>query len=317
MASDKSGSEEVSVALPADVRDWLGDRTSNGETPDDVARRLLAAHYELANGEGPDPDELAPRDDAVDERVDQLDAEFRDLLDDVRKRVIQLKRETDQKADRDHDHPEVADRVDDLEQRTAEAADRLAELDDAVAAAEDKLATGFDNYEDILEYLTDETGALRERTDTLARAVIELRSEFERIAADRVRRERVRELKHAAAQYGVRTAECDACEASVDVAMLTAPECPHCATRFTDVRPGSRFLKPNVLETGDPPALAGSDDQSDDLNVDLDSIVEEDRDVPDGIEWATTDGGERASDGDELSSSDARQETERTDGGEP
>lgn len=321
MASDESGTGEVSVDLSDDVRDWLRDRAaSNGEDPDDVARRLLAAHRELATDDGPDAEALASGSDAdddiderfaaVDERLSELDEEFQGLIEDVRKRVVQVKRETDRKAHDDHDHPEVTDRVDDLEERVTGAAERLEELDDAVAEVEEQLDAGFENYEDILEYLTDETGALRERTDTLARAVIELRAEFERIAADRARREGVRELKRAAGQYGVRTADCEACEASVDVAMLTAPECPHCAGRFTDVRPGSRFLKPNVLETGDPPALTGDADA--DLDADLESIVDEDRDVPDGIEWAKADGGERSG-----SDRDSRRGAERTDGGEP
>lgn len=292
MASDESSTREVSVDLPADVCEWLDERaTSDGEDADEVARRLLAAHHELATGDGPENPvsvgEGGSRDD-LDERLADLDEEFRRLIGDVRKRVVQVKRETDRKALEDHDHPDLTDRIDAVEQRAAAAAERVAALDDAVEGVEAQLDAGFENYEDILEYLTDETGSLRERTDTLARAVIELRGEVQRLAADRARREGVEELKRAAAQYGVRTAECGACEASIDVAMLTAPECPRCATQFTDVRPGTRFLKPSVLETGEPPALTGGTD----LDADLEAIVKEDRDVPDGVEWAQTDGGE-------------------------
>jgi len=299
MASDESATREVSIDLSEDVREWLDERaTSDGEGADEVARRLLAAHHELATGDGPTeptPSGGGVSEDDLDERLADLDEEFTGLIEDVRKRVIQVKRETDRKAPEDHDHPELAARVDDVEQRAADAAERVAALDDAVEDVETQVETGFENYEDILQYLTDETDSLRERTDTLARAVIELRGELRRIAADRARREGVEELKHAASQYGVRTAECDACEASIDVALLTAPECPHCATQFTDVRPGSRFLKPNVLETGDAPALTGGD--APDLDADLEAIVEEDRDVPDGIEWAQADGGKRTGGG--------------------
>jgi len=314
MASDESAPREVSVDLPADVREWLDDcATSDGDDADDVARRLLAAHHELATGDGLDAEGSSPADgvaeDDLDERLAALDAEFRDLVEDVRKRVVQVKRETDRKAPEDHDHPELADRVEDAERRAVDAAERVAELDDAVDRVEAQLDAGFENYEDILEYLTDETGSLRDRTDTLARAVIELRGEFQQLAAERARREGVEELKRAAAQYGVRTADCGACEASLDVAMLTAPECPHCASTLTDVRPGSRFLKPNVLVTGDPPALTGGDGA--DLDADLEAIVEEDRDIPDGVEWAKTDGGERSG-----SDRDPRRDAERTDGGE-
>jgi len=315
MASDKSATREVSVDLSEDVREWLDERAaSDGEDADEVARRLLAAHHELATGDGSEAASAGGiAGDELDERLASLDEEFTGLIEDVRKRVVQVKRETDRKAPEDHEHLDLVDRVEDVEERAADAAERLAELNEAVDSVETQLDAGFENYEDILEYLTDETGALRERTDTLARAVIELRGEVQRIAAERARREGVAELKHAASQYGVRTAECDACEASLDVAMLTAPECPHCATKFTDVRPGSRFLKPNVLETGDPAALTGGDaadldaggrdasseppDAGAPEDADLEAIIEEDRDVPEGIEWAQADGRKRTEGG--------------------
>jgi len=297
MASDESSTREVSVDLSEDVREWLDERAaSDGEDADEVARRLLAAHRELATGDGSEAtSSVGVSGDELDERLAALDEEFTGLIEDVRKRVVQVKRETDRKAPEDHEHPALVDRVEDVEERAADAAERVAELDDAVDSVEAQLDAGFENYEDILEYLTDETGALRERTDTLARAVIELRGEVQRIAAERARREGVAELKRAAAQYGVRTAECGACETSLDVAMLTAPECPHCATQFTDVRPGSRFLKPNVLETGDAPALTGGTEAE--LDADLEAIVEENRDVPEEIEWAQADGGKRTGGG--------------------
>jgi cell division protein FtsB len=296
MSSDESARADVSVDLSEDVRDWLGDRSADdGESPADVARRLLVAHYDLANSDATPADTLASHEDGVSEAdledaLADLDAEFRDLLDDVRKRVVQVKRETDQKAPDDHDHPHVEGRLDDLAADITDVAAQIETLDDAVDDVDDRLDAGFENYEDILEYLTDETGALRDRIDTLARAVIELRSEFQALAAERARRESVRELKRAASQYGVRTADCAACETTVDIAMLTTPECPHCASQFTDVSPGTRFLKPDVLETGDPPALTGGGET--DLDAELEEIVDDDRDVPNELELSSTDDGD-------------------------
>jgi len=72
--------------------------------------------------------------------------------------------------------------------------------------------------------------------------------------------------------------------------MLTTPECPHCASQFTDVSPGTRFLKPNVIETGDPPALTGGGET--DLDAELEEIVDDDRDVPNELELSSTDDGD-------------------------
>ncbi|QSG01515.1 hypothetical protein [Natranaeroarchaeum sulfidigenes] len=286
MASDDSRGGKTMIELPSDVYDWL-DEAHHGDV-DAVARRLLDAHRQLAAGGEPiapsgDSDDSRPVTEAeLDERLADLDATIDELIEDVRKRVIQLKRETDAKAPRDHDHEELRERLDGVEGRVADAEGQAESAAKRAADAESSLAAGFENYEEILTYLTEETDLLADRVDLLARAVIDLRSEVETVAAERARREAVDELKRAANQQGVRTAECDACSASVDIALLAKPRCPQCTERFVDVSAGGRFFRPNVLETGDPPALT-STDEPDDLGAELDAAFEEETD--DAPDW--------------------------------
>ena len=50
---------------------------------------------------------------------------------------------------------------------------------------------------------------------------------------------------------------CDDCGSNVDLALLTAPACPHCASTVTDVEKRASILGSHRLLTGELPALEG------------------------------------------------------------
>lgn len=235
----------ISFAVPGEVDDWLareGERRE--ESRDDVCQRLVTAAHAVAADDGLEPADL----EGVTALQGQLDAqreEFIDLLEDVRGRVIQVKRETDGKAPADHEHGEYA-RDDD--RRTLRA-----DLD----ALESTVDDGFENFEDILERLFEETAALEDRSALLANAVLDLREQRDALAERERRRAAADHLKRAANRLGVRAAVCDGCDGRVEIALLTEPECPHCASAFADVSENTSFFGSHALVTGDPPALEG------------------------------------------------------------
>jgi|AntDeeMetageno50_2_1112565.scaffolds.fasta_scaffold04493_2 predicted Zn-ribbon and HTH transcriptional regulator len=245
MSSQDHDEGDFSFPLPADVDDWLTTEAARrDESRDEVCRRLLTAAHTAATDDDlavTDPDELS----AVRRRLETQREEFTDLLEDVRSRVIQVKRETDGKAPIDHDHP------------TAATADDLAAVRDDLAALEETVDRGFDNYETILEGLLEDTDELEDRSTLLARAVIELREQRDAIADERRQRAATERLQRVANQLGVRTATCADCGSSVDLALLTAPACPHCKSRFSDVVKRSSIFGSHRLETDEPPALEG------------------------------------------------------------
>jgi chromosome segregation ATPase len=279
---------DVSIRLPPDLGEWLTEQAAEmNRNREDVVRELVAAYQSMASGD--DVEDVLTADD-VDEFVDEdaLEAyvqqatfedaldehrgEFEALLDDVRKRVVQVKREADAKAPADHEHDALEERVDAL------AAD-VTSTSEAVAAVEDDMQAGFENFEDVLEYLTETTDELEEKTGALARVLVDIQSEVKRLRADESRRAEAEALQLAANREGVRTAKCGECESSVDVSLLSAPECPHCASTFSDVEKRSGLFSSSRLVTGDPPALPGG--QDDDLNEELaEELVEEAEDVP-------------------------------------
>jgi archaellum component FlaC len=295
MASEKSDEGRTSVSLPADLGDWLDEEARSRDLDrEGLLEGLVAAFREVAREggtpielrDGAEPPEEVP--DVVEERFDEQHAEFMDLIEDVRKRVIQVKRETDAKAPADHDHETLradlegtADRCDDLEAE-------LVTLRGTVEALRDDLDAGFENYEEILEYLDDEVDRLDDRLETVARVLVDVRSEVQRQARRATRRAEVEELKRAANQHGIRSAVCEDCGESVEIALLTRPECPHCASTFSTVTPKQRFFGSHVLETGSRPALEGQvapdPDDVDAEATDLERVAEDGRDDGTGLE---------------------------------
>lgn len=245
MSSQDHDEGGVSFGLPPAVDDWLAaEATRRDESRDDACRRLVTAAHAVATD---DDLEVADRDDleAVRGKLEAQREEFTGLLEDVRARVVQVKRETDGKAAADHDHSRYA------------SADDLAAVRDGLAALEDAVDRGFGNYETVLEDLLDETGELADRSTLLAKAVVDLRDRRDALADRQRRRAAADELRLAANRLGIRTATCADCDSSVDLALLSAPECPHCASRFTDVAEKSSLFGSHRLLTGEPPAIEG------------------------------------------------------------
>ena len=256
---------DVSVRLPPDLEEWLDQQaTDTDRSREDVLRELVAAYRSITEDETgetvvteADMDAYASQedvnalestavlDDALDEHRDEIDEQ----LDDIRKRVVQVKREADSKAASDHDHPALGERLDAVE-------NDVTALSESVADVEDDLEG---------------------KTGTLARVLVDVRAELKRLSAREARRAETEALQLAANREGVEAAKCDTCDAEVTIALLTAPECPQCASTFNDVEKRSGLFSSNQLVTGEPPALpeGRADDLDDDLAEELVEHVED------------------------------------------
>jgi chromosome segregation ATPase len=247
---------EQSEAFPPELRDWVERKAAERDTDPETILARAAAVYRTLDAETDDaPLDGAERETLAD-RVAAVEDDLDEKVDDVRERVVQIKRETDAKAPRDHRHP-------DLEERVAAAARAADGADAKVADLADRLDRGFENYEEILEYLTDVTDDLDEKADTLAGAVVDLRAELQRIAAAEHDRQAVDDLRTAANRHGERTASCADCDSTVDLGLLARARCPHCEATFVDFEPSTGFFSSATLRTGDRLALTDGQDQSD------------------------------------------------------
>ncbi len=255
-------------AIPEDYRQWLKREADRREmAPAELLEAIVLAHQSMQTaGENDEPITLVDQ-----AELDAVESKYMDLLEDVRDRVIQVKRETDKKAGVDHDHPDLeqklattAESLNSLEQSLDTLEATVNELDDTlderVTTLESDLQTGFENYEEILGYLLDTTDSLQDRLDTLARATLQTRERLRDLTGSQKEREAIEELKAAANTRGISTAICDSCGDRVRIGLLTSPHCPHCGATFTGLEStdGLRglFGSPQ-LTTGDRPALTG------------------------------------------------------------
>ncbi|WP_266078195.1 magnesium transporter CorA family protein [Haladaptatus caseinilyticus] len=254
MASDDGG-RTVTPELPDSVSQWLNEKaTELGRSRQQLLSDLLVAHRTLdEDGEG-DGELDAPRD------------EFMSKLIDVRERVVQVKRETDEKAPADHDHPVLQAQLDEIQQ----AVETLDALGERVAENRERMDGGFENYESVLDYVIETTDELETRLDVLARALVSVRDQTRTLATRNMAQVAVAELARTANRHGVERANCGDCGTSVTVSLLPEPSCPHCDATFEDIEPKQGFFGSNRLVVGRPPALEG-----DTFDTTVDELLDE------------------------------------------
>ena len=250
----------------------LGTDDGNGATASEA--ELAALRKEFAERLAAAHDDIEAE---FETELDDLRSEFDEKLDDVRDRVIQVKRETDEKAFEDHDHPDLREETDRLAAAQDDLAGELESLSGSVADLEAQVETGFENYEDVLEYLTDATDDLQTKLTTLAEATVGLRDQTRTLAARHATRAAANELAHLANRRGVESAVCGHCDERVHIGLLAAPKCPHCASKFSDVERKQSFFGSHTLVVGEPPALEGER-----ADWDVESVLDDDSIDPDG-----------------------------------
>lgn len=230
----------------------------------EFAERLTVAHDDLET--------------EFETELEAVRDDFDEKIDDVRDRVIQVKREADEKASEDHGHPDLREESKQAAARVDDLATELDSLTEIITDIEEQVETGFDNYEDVLEYLTDTTDDLQTKLETLAEVTIGLREQTKTLAARHATRAAADELAHLANRRGVESAVCGHCDETVHIGLLAAPECPHCASKFNDVERKQGFFGSHTLVVGEPPALEGKR-----ADWDIESVMDTDSIDPDGV----------------------------------
>lgn len=287
------------------------DAGADGETPppEEVARRALvalAAADETEAATGADIDELravvnglGETTDRIGETVESLTAEVETLeaevdedVEDLRERLVQLYRDTEQKAEADHTHPDLAEQLDEVDANARAVADRVDGLEDRVESIDDTVASVDDRVERIEDRLDALAAADDDAADKLSRvasAVVRIQRRLREIDGERADHGRLDEILDAANRHGVTKADCDGCGHTVRLSLLSSAECPRCESRFDALDPADRFYRRSRLIVDDRPALSGETaDAAGDSDAETDEVVdtrETDHDAPgEGIE---------------------------------
>ena len=252
--------------LPEEFDEWVERRAAELETDRaDVLARAVTALRAIddeadaslvAAADGDAGDDLR----RVEARVDDLEGEFDEKLADVRERVVQVKREVDEKAPADHDHRDIESALSETRVAAAEVTDRTAALEERVDQLDDRVTSGFENYEEVLSYLTDTTDETGAKLDAVARTLLDLRSRVAALESAAARDAAVADIRADANRRGVTVARCESCDGTVGLGLLDDPTCPHCDVTFDGLGPDRGLFKKPRLTTGTPPALAAAPD---------------------------------------------------------
>ncbi|NEU55816.1 hypothetical protein [Halorussus sp. MSC15.2] len=263
-------------------------RLRDGDAEGDDGEAFAALRREFGERLSATKEEFETQLAEVESDLADAESDFDQKIQDVRERVVQVKRETDGKAPADHDHADLRERTEAVADRADRLADELDALSETVRDLDEQVETGFENYEDVLEYLTDATDDIETKLATLAEVTVELRDQTKTLTARHAARAAADELAHLANRRGVESAKCGHCKETVHVGLLAEPKCPHCASTFNDVEPKQGLFGSAKLVVGDPPALEGER-----ADWDLGSVTDADGpEVGDGLDDILGEGGD-------------------------
>lgn len=305
-----SESTDVTVSLPPDLEAWLDQQAADlGVDREAVLVQLLASYRaadELDDGAVADPDLVEPAvrsvvtdrvpdiaeavekqlDDggteALEARLGSVEDDFQEKIEDVRQRVIQVKREADAKASAEHTHEEIDtldDRIGALEARVGrfdEELDRLGEIETELDGVESQLAelrgrTDDTATESDLDGLADQLDDAQEKLQTVAWVIRDLREKYGSSEGTTVEA-----IKRSAAEHDLTRARCENCGDGVEVGLLTEPSCPHCDTALSGLEPSSRIFGLGSAKLTVAPGIEAGGEKSDD------EIAEISTDTPGG-----------------------------------
>ena len=279
MSSESTDDGGVYVELSADLDEWLTEQAEALGVPRDAVMEQLLAAYMTAADSGDEMDDLLqPSADELDavvaatvdqklndsveaatesavssqlpdivdtverrlaDRFDALEADFQTKIEDVRERVVQVKREADAKAPADHGHEEF-DRIGALSQEIEEIEAELAALRGDVTDSLEAQDERVDDTAGRIDGIDDRLGDVEDKLTRVAWVVSDLREDQ---GGRDQNQKAVDRLKRAAAQENISTARCSNCDEQVEIGLLTEPQCPHCNTTVSDVRPEGGIIR--------------------------------------------------------------------------
>lgn len=231
---------------------------------EELLKRVIVALAEAEEIDVPDAEEVA----AIESRLDELDAGVNEKVEDLRDRFVDLYQGLEGKAPTDHTHEETVDRLGSIAADLDGISDRLDELEadvEARSTVDEAVAETIDGIDERLAQVESSVESLDEFDNKLSRvasAVVRIRRRLEAAERGRADREQLDALTAAANRHGVRKANCTDCGETVQMGLLTSPECPHCGRQFADLDPNPGFLGTSRLVIGDRPALDGEVDNA-------------------------------------------------------
>ncbi len=246
---DESGAEDT-----GEIEQELGEhqisQLSSGEelTDAELIDQLspdTTRHDDASSPNSPESGaELVEVEEILERQYEELHEEFQHKIEDLRKRVIQVKREIDTKAPQDHHHAELEE----LETTVDSHESQLDRLDDRLEQQTDALNAAIDTK-------TEQLDEVSSRLELLGQAVIDLQETVGSLRQTRNHHNRLRTLLDTANTQNIEEAECSACEEKVLLGLLRDPTCPNCDALFRELDQNTGIFSTHQLLIDDRPVL--------------------------------------------------------------
>ncbi|WP_049985331.1 hypothetical protein [Halobellus rufus] len=235
-----------------------GSNVDDADAESNVGRAPTSEKRTRSDADRPERTDLSEQLQALRERVEDLEgdieaeAERGQSLDSVTEaiatRLTEVETELDAIADDVEATQESAadrydsltDRIDEIEAEFDNRQTELAAEQADLASEQDRMWSRIDeefgNLETILRYLVS-------RTDGLEASVEGVEARYgEALANFRWERDALQSVKRDAAELGVHEGDCESCEATIDIDLLSRPYCPNCENSLSGVEERRKWL---------------------------------------------------------------------------
>ncbi|WP_231608258.1 AAA family ATPase [Haloferax gibbonsii] len=245
--------------IPSSFEAWLDQRMSEtGKSRDQLCQELLASHWQLneitellgrdshASDERPSEAKSATRSPSRDDTEPNKpvsDDELAEVLELIEGLQSEVDTEAQRRARLEQSVQTLTTRLDEVEDALDEVEDLPAELDaiestfrERHQALDTRFDDEFDNLQTILEYLV-------ETDDRVETKLKEIETQYgAEIREIRAEREQLRRVKQAAKEADTHEGDCEHCGETIDLALLTSPECPNCQRPLHGVEKETKWL---------------------------------------------------------------------------
>lgn len=268
MASEHGDPE----ALPSDIEEWITDRMEEtGDNRETVLAHAVASYRLLTEDEDNSLEELLSElesrigtleSEMEAERVDRLEAELNEHVEDLRSRIVDVIKEARKRAPANHSHEDLDARLSTIEDEydgIHEQDETITEIRQTATELEAEIAELESMVESESSSLSKSVERVESKANRLAKTAIKLRDRISRIESHVANQAALAELLETAAHADIEKARCKNCRETINLSILAEPACPHCRSVFNDIEPSSIFFKSAWLTVADQPALeAGS-----------------------------------------------------------
>lgn len=188
-----------------------------------------------------DIDSMSSDIDSIRTDLTQLDGRYKSNIEDAREKIIQLKREIDNKPS-EEDLEDILSETEENGKELSQIQERVTELENLLIELGETTETEYSDLDEKTLKLAKFSLDLQEDIDRLSN---KLSTEIEQKKRLKELKSSTRELKREAHKKGIIDGACQNCSDTIELSLLDKPDCPHCDSTIEGFK--SRYFRQNII----------------------------------------------------------------------